>query len=51
MSPNTYDIGKNSTPAPKVTTPSSGSSNCAIFAGPIRLEQISTMTKAAMTSS
>jgi hypothetical protein len=51
MSPNTYEIGKNSTPAPKVTTPSSGRSSCAIFAGPIRLEQISIVTNAAITNS
>jgi len=31
--------------------PKSGSSTCEIFAGPIRLEQMSTVTNAAITNS
>jgi hypothetical protein len=51
MSPNTYEMGKNSTAPPNVSGPRSGASICAIFAGPIRLEQISTVTNAAITNS
>ena len=42
---------KNSTPAPNTSVPTSGSSTCEIFAGPIRLAQISTVTNAAITNS
>ena len=40
MSPKMYEIGKNSTPAPKVVTPMSGRSTCTALAGPIRFEQM-----------
>ena len=43
-----YEIGKNSTPAPKAN---GSQSNCTIFAGPIRLEQMRIVTKAAITNS
>ncbi len=46
-----YEIGKNSTPAPKVTGPMTGSVTCAALAAPIRFEHSSTVTKAAMTKS
>jgi hypothetical protein len=44
-------MGKNSTPAENVTSPSSGSVTTAALAAPIRLEHSSTQTKAAMTKS
>src|SRR5258706_7993627 len=50
-SPNTDEIGKKSTPAPKVTAPMSGKPSCAIFAGPIRFEQINIVTNADSTNS
>jgi hypothetical protein len=51
MSPKTYEMGKKSTPAPKTTAPKNGSSICTAFAGPIRFEQMRTVTNAAITKS
>src|SRR5688572_14028178 len=51
MSPNTYEIGKNRTPAPKTNAPRIGRSIWAIFAGPTRFEHTSTVTKPTMTRS
>jgi hypothetical protein len=44
-------MGKKRTPAPKVRRPSTGTSTCAIFAGPIRLEQTRMVTNATITKS
>jgi len=44
-------MGKKSTPAPKVTSPRTGSSTCETLAGPMRFEQMRTVTKAAITNS
>jgi hypothetical protein len=44
-------MGKKRTPAPKVTPPAPERSSCAIFAGPMRFEQMRMTTKAAITNS
>ena len=46
-----YEIGKNSTPAPNGVGPSSGRSTTACLAAPMKLEQIRTVTNAAMMKS
>jgi hypothetical protein len=51
MSPKINEIGKNKTPAPKVSMPKNGTSIWEILAGPIKLDVINTVTNAAMTRS
>src|SRR3954465_3999942 len=51
MSPKMYEIGKNSTPAPKGVGPITGRSTLAFFAAPMKFEHSSTATNAAITKS
>ena len=44
-------MGKNNTPAPKVTVPNNGRVTTACLAAPMKLEQTRTVTKAAITKS